>query len=118
MRDDLISRQAAIDALSNGALVNYQNAGHNNGLVKAIDVIKGQPAAQQWILCNESLPAVGVNVLVCYKLGQIRYVSIGELLGDGEFHGCDDEYLTKEGRKRKAVAWMPLPEPYKQEENR
>lgn len=44
--DDLISRQAAIDALGNGALVNYQAAGHLNGLVKAIDVIKGLPSAQ------------------------------------------------------------------------
>lgn len=43
---DLISRQDAIDALSDGALVNYQAAGHNNGLVKAIDVIKGLPSAQ------------------------------------------------------------------------
>lgn len=46
MMDDMISRQAAIDALSNGALINYQAAGHNNGLVKAIDIIKGLPSAQ------------------------------------------------------------------------
>ncbi len=70
----------------------------------------------EWIPCSDSLPAVGVDVLVCYKLGKIRYVSIGELLGDGEFHGYDDEYLSKEGRKRKAVAWMPLPEPYREGE--
>ena len=44
--DDLISRKAAIEALSDGALVNYQAAGHNNGLVKAIDVIKGLPSTQ------------------------------------------------------------------------
>ena len=43
---DLISRQAAIEALSNSALVNYQAAGHDNGLVKAISVIKGLPSAQ------------------------------------------------------------------------
>ena len=43
---DLIDRQVAMDALSDGALVNYQAAGHNNGLVKAIDVIKGLPSAQ------------------------------------------------------------------------
>lgn len=51
---DLIERQAAIDALSDGALVNYQAAGHNNGLVKAIDVIKGLPSAQPEIVrCRE-----------------------------------------------------------------
>lgn len=42
---DLISRQAAIDALRDGALLNYQAAGHHNGLVKAIDVIRGLPPA-------------------------------------------------------------------------
>ncbi len=44
---DLIDRHAAIDALSDGAMVNYQAAGHNNGLVKAIDVIKGLPSATE-----------------------------------------------------------------------
>lgn len=43
---DHISRQAAIDALSDGALTNYQAAGHDNGLVKAINVIKALPSAQ------------------------------------------------------------------------
>lgn len=47
---DVIDRQAAIDALSDGALVNYQAAGHNNGLVKAIDIIKGLPSAQPEIV--------------------------------------------------------------------
>lgn len=42
---DLIDRQAAIEALANGALINYQAAGHHNGLVKAIDVIKGLPSS-------------------------------------------------------------------------
>ena len=43
---DLISRQWAINALGEGAMVNYQAAGHDNGLIKAIDVIKGLPSAQ------------------------------------------------------------------------
>ena len=44
--NDLIDRQDAIDALANGALINYQATGSHNGLVKAIDVIKGLPSAQ------------------------------------------------------------------------
>lgn len=44
--EDAISRQAAINALGEGAMVNYQAAGHDNGLVKAIDIIKGLPSAQ------------------------------------------------------------------------
>jgi len=109
---DLIDRQAATDALSNGALVNYQNAGHNNGLVKAIDVIKGLPSVQQWIPCSERLPEVNREVLVCTNEKDI-FVAKRYKPWDYEW------YETVEYRRLLTVtAWMPLPEPYKQEENR
>ena len=67
-----------------------------------------------WIPVSERLPEVGSKVLVCFDFKGKRSVYIANFYGDGEFHGLDDEYLTSEGRKyRKAVAWMPLPEPYK-----
>lgn len=46
MRDDLISRQAAIDALCEAGLINYQATGDGNGMIHAINVIKGLPSAQ------------------------------------------------------------------------
>ena len=71
----------------------------------------------RWIPCSERLPEKGKEVLVCYDLKGHRSVLIGALYGDEKFHGYDDEYLTSEGRKyRKAVAWKPLPEPYKEAE--
>ena len=73
--------------------------------------------AQQWIPCSERLSEKGKDVLVCYDFKGNRSVLIGALYSDEKFYGYDDEYLTPEGRKyRKAVAWMPLPEPYGGEE--
>jgi len=70
----------------------------------------------KWIPCKDRLPERGNEVLVCYDFKGHRFVLTGVLYGDGSFHGYDDEYLTPEGRKyRKAVAWMPLPEPYQEE---
>ena len=71
---------------------------------------------QRWIPCEEGLPEVGKDVMVCYDFKGHRSVLIGVLYGDETFHGYDDEYLTPEGRKyRKAVAWMSLPEPYRED---
>ena len=130
--DDTISRQAAIDALDAlcqehrykipGKRETYSqyNEAWQDALDRAEGVIGNLPSARpqpHWIPCSERLPEKGNEVLVCYDYKGHRFVLTGTLYGDGKFYGYDDEYLTPEGRKyRKAVAWMPLPEPYKGEQ--
>ncbi len=43
---DPIERQAAIDALSKAGLINYAATGDGNGMIQAVNVIKGLPPAQ------------------------------------------------------------------------
>ena len=43
---DTISRQAAIDAPSEAGLINYAATGDGNGMIQAVNVIKGLPSAE------------------------------------------------------------------------
>ena len=91
---------------------------HSGSYANLLDRIMAKASAQpeqRWIPCSERLPDECKEVLVCYDFEGYRYVLIGTLYGD-EFHGYEDEYLTPERRKyRKAVAWLPMPEPWKGE---
>ena len=59
----------------------------------------------QWIPCSERLPENAMNVIAQFSSGtvtELRYA------GNGIFEGIYD-YSTKV-----IIAWMPLPEPYKE----
>ncbi len=104
--DDLISRQAAIDALRDAE--NHAFNSFYQGLVKAHKIIADMPSAQpepQWIPCSERLPEKPNMYTVTDSKGDVvRFVFTS----------------TESSRKywqRCAKAWMPLPEPYKGETN-
>ena len=85
-------------------------------IMELVEALSSSENPNKWIPVETALPEVGSEVLVCFDFKGKRSVYISHFYGDGEFHGLDDEYLTTEGRKyRKAIAWMPLPEPYKAE---
>lgn len=111
MNDDLISRHAAIDAIrkiydSVGIL------GEKWAVDKCQMAIKDLPSAQRWIPCSERLPENRLYVLVTYKY---EYGLIDH--GITWYGQAEEKWDTS----REVIAWMPLPEPYRegeQDENR
>lgn len=106
--DDLISRQAALSVLAS-------IAGVGN---RALDKIRALPSAQpeqRWIPVSERLPDEYEYVLLCdiepdEDTGYSR-MAVG-WLEDGKIC-CWDDRATRD----EFVAWMPLPEPYKEDNN-
>ena len=101
--DDLISRQAVLEATSTTLkITGKENAETVYAYIKKLcDDIKALPSAQQWIPCSERLPDQNGKYLV---VGRQKAINILKFDG-GRWYG-----------KWGVVAWMPLPEPYKGEE--
>mgnify|MGYP004481589259 CR=1 FL=1 len=59
----------------------------------------------QWIPCSERLPEDNTDVIICFHNGEITEM---RYLGNEIFQGIY-EHTTKA-----IVAWMPLPKPYRQ----
>ena len=131
--DDLISRQAAIDALDvlcgehryriPGKRETYSeyNEAWQDALDRAQGLIFNLPSAEQdWIPCSERLPEVNEDgesnyiLLSCsnYSLPTIGRYQVDDQ-GGAFYDGDDDKPLVSYGLF--ANAWMPLPEPYKAE---
>lgn len=117
--DDIISRQAEIDALKEEVYpceTDYDE-GYMAALKKAIWVVEKwlppvQPE-QRWIPCNERLPDYSVEVLTYTAIADFIEVQTLEIDNIGIFH-----WENQEGDWQVAdavTAWMPLPEPYKEE---
>ena len=131
---DLISRQAAIDALREIEFSHYMEFGEYIGedtrevrlirAEKAQDTIEQLPSAQpeqRWIPCSERLPEANGRYLVtrglnaCGSLWNRVYITnYSDLMGlkseriwwDGNVGKSDFERIDD------VIAWMPLPEPY------
>lgn len=75
---------------------------------------------QQWIPCSERLPQWGEDCLVTVKFKyewekEYEYhTDVGSYRPDGKWNTYNDWYEGQEYFE--AIAWMPLPEPYKESE--
>ena len=142
MKDDLISRQAAIDALESGRLTKLIDA------ETAVNGLRALPSAQRWIPCKTALPKTEEKVFVtcehldiygkphryvCKAYHVDRYTVRADFdywdEGCDEYREEDDQFYVLEGwyecihnwgdyssvriTEDKVVAWCPLPEPWK-----
>lgn len=116
MKDDLISRQAAIDAIEKHirtAEEPYRLKDTDRILNHAFDIaascVYNLPSAQQWIPCSERLPDDDVEVFVYLFERSTPYIAWIE---DCRWYTEDFE-VEKENYP---TEWRPLPEPWRGEE--
>ena len=108
---DLISRQAAIDALCEDYCYGHHDC-KRYPKCENLRAIQKLPSAQPWIPCSERLPEHdGEKYLVTLYSDRINVVSV-------RISYC---YMNRDGYWSdvpvgyKVTAWMPLPEPWKGE---
>lgn len=111
--DDLISRQAAIDAIEEMQMPIMRSELPKEQLVftgmsEALRAIKNLPSAQQWIPCSERLPEESDTYIVSGQWSSGR-ASVGEC-----YYSTEDRYFDA-AWNFDVKAWMPLPEPWKGE---
>ena len=124
--NDLISRQDAINAIVKRLDIKDESflTEQEKTIVK---VLRGMPSAQQWIPCSERLPEKDWNYLTFAKWSNDEGFYIQIIPFDtcaGEFGICHEIFdpitLGSIGvafDAAKVIAWMPLPEPWKGEED-
>lgn len=86
---------------------------HLKDIETAIRVLENQP---RWIPVSERLPEDNTLVLVTVKVGNREpKVRSGSYYMDGYFHIDNGDCWNS--RDKELLAWLPLPEPYKGDED-
>lgn len=110
----LIEKQAAIDAL-NRYYSDKKYITRSRTILSAIclDIkctLRDLPAANRWIPCRERLPELRKWVLCQCRAGIIDVLRLNE---EGDWVKLYPNTIYMNGF---VTAWMPLPEPYREEE--
>ena len=104
--DDLISRQEVIDLLKqlrkDGMMIPWEG----KDVFKAIRALPSSKQEAQWIPCSERLPEEDGWYLTTYDGGFCG--------ADGEPFSGMSEYENGQWVEDTVYAWMPFPEPYKE----
>ena len=125
--DDLISRQAAISHVDD---VPYIKEHPNVGLLwKAwIESLPSAQPEQRWIPCSERLPdehewlgtkkfgtTISNEVYVTFEAPDGQRFAEHISFQNGKLSPVDEQRMKVWFKGAKPIAWMPLPEPYREE---
>jgi hypothetical protein len=117
LANDCISRKAAIDALGERPMVwagsDYELGARNqyDADVLALETVPSVQPEPRWVSCSERLPEHGGRYLISVLDGVNRRTTVAPYLPR-----CKAWTMTGRMAYWKVIAWMPLPEPYKEEE--
>lgn len=128
---DLISRQAAIDAIGKVSDELYKNIKKGatfpqrqwfDGMAQAQSILENLPSAQpeqRWIPCSERLPEEDGQYLITVKYKHVNENYEDVYAEHGEWYEGRWDMLCSGhcGEVEDIIAWMPLPVPYKEEGN-
>lgn len=83
-----------------------------SGLEKAITQIDSEPSAEQWISVKERLPEEKTDVLLQFESN----MAVGFYFGGHWYVFTGDSfYHVILPEDNQPIAWMPLPEPYRED---
>ena len=115
--DDLISRQAAIDAIMDELRRVSTNAIRVKSRIEALPSAQPEP---HWIPCERELPEDYIDVLAWFEYFRYGdYNCLYQTYGIGSYSLKYDSWMINHEtgwHKLRVIAWMPLPEPYKGEQ--
>ena len=106
---DLISRQAAIDAINKAFERVFAWDGTGPLGDKVLKNVPSTQPEQRWIPCSERYP----------EENQICIVTDETMRNTYEYRFCKETYDENQGwtyLRHRIIAWMPLPKPYKGEQ--
>lgn len=121
---DCISRQAVrLIESDNNAYPEAWNEDYEKGFCDAIDLVLDLPSAQQWTPCSEGFPEEhlcddGYVEPSDYVLvwGDHGNYGVSRYWGNRRSKSDYKDWLDLDWIAQKPIAWMPLPKPYKKEE--
>ena len=101
----MIDERKLIEAITDVEVAWYLDGNYTTyDSTTIMDIIEEQPKVGEWISCSERLPKQGEQIIGTFDNGNGRVIV------------CQEQFFLQILEKPyPLIAWMPLPEPYKEE---